>query len=121
MPGLPEKGEVGGATSEWRWPRRGGSSAPRTAKPLKNGLSWGLVPCVLKRSLEVWCRAATGTYNTARKIFDIIRAMRTKARNAVALSLAIAGAVASPLRSDAVSRKGSTPPPSMLYSILRAA
>jgi len=48
MPGLPEKGEVGGATSEWRWPRRGGSSAPRTAKPLKNGLSRGLFPCVLK-------------------------------------------------------------------------
>ena len=37
--------------------------------------------------------------------------MRTKARNAVALSLAIAGAAALPMRSDAVSRKGSTPPP----------
>ena len=42
--------------------------------------------------------------------FDIIRAMRTTAKNAVALSLAIAGAVASPMRSDAVSRKGSPPP-----------
>ena len=60
-----------------------------------------------RRALE----AATGTHNTARKIFDIIRAMRTNAKNAVALSLAIAGAMASPLRSDAVSRKGSTPPP----------
>lgn len=58
----------------------------------------------------MWCKAATVTYNIARKIFDIIRAMRTNAKNAVALSLAIAGAVASPLRSDAVSRKGSTPP-----------
>ena len=36
--------------------------------------------------------------------------MRTNAKNAVALSLAIAGAVASPMRSDAVSRKGSPPP-----------
>ena len=44
------------------------------------------------------------------EIFDIIRAMRTKAKNAVALSLAIAGVMASPLRSDAVSLKGSTPP-----------
>ena len=110
MPVVLERREVGGATSEWRWPRRGGSSAARGAKTLKNRVSRGLVPCVLKRSLEVWCRAATGTHNTARKIFDIIRAMRTKAKNAVALSLAIAGAVASPLRSDAVSRKGSTPP-----------
>ena len=41
---LPEKGEVGGATSEWRWPRLGGSSAPRTAKPLKNGPFAGTVP-----------------------------------------------------------------------------
>ncbi len=65
--------------------------------------------------------APTGTHNTARKIFDIILAMGTNARNAVALSLAIAGAVASPLRSDAVSLKGSTPPPSVLYSVLRAA
>ena len=37
--------------------------------------------------------------------------MRTKTKNAVALSLAIAGAVALPMRSDAVSRKGSPPPP----------
>ena len=36
--------------------------------------------------------------------------MGTKAKNAVALSLAIAGAVASPLRFDAFSRK-SLPPP----------
>jgi hypothetical protein len=27
--------------------------------------------------LEVWCRAATGTHNTARKIFDIIHSMKT--------------------------------------------
>ena len=44
--GVAEEREVGGATSEWRWPRRGGSSAPRAAKPLKNGLSRGLFPCV---------------------------------------------------------------------------
>ena len=42
--------------------------------------------------------------------------MRTNAKNAVALSLAIAGAVASPMRSDAVSRKGSTPPPSLIVA-----
>jgi len=39
-----------------------------------------------------------------------MRAVRTKASNGIALSLAIAGAVASPLRSDAVSRKDLTPP-----------
>ena len=43
-----------------------------------------------------------------------MRAMGTKAKNAGALSLAIAGAVASPMRSDAVSRKGSTPPPPLI-------
>lgn len=61
---------------------------------------------------------ATGTHNTARKIFDIIRAMRTKTKNAVALSLAIAGAVALPMRSDAVSRKGSPPPPHSLMDAI---
>ena len=49
--------------------------------------------------------------------FDIIRAMRTNAKNAVALSLAIAGVMASPLRSDAFSRKGSPPPPSKLKNV----
>ena len=53
--------------------------------------------------------------------YDIIPAMRTKARNAVALSLAIAGAVASPLRSDAFSRENLTPPPSLPRSVLHAA
>ena len=42
--------------------------------------------------------------------FDIIHDMRTKAQNAVALSLAIAGALAVPLRSDAFSGKDLPPP-----------
>ena len=35
MPGLPEKGEVGGATSEWRWPRRGETKCAEDRKTLE--------------------------------------------------------------------------------------
>jgi len=42
MPVPPEKGEVGGATSEWRGAWRGGGSAGGpVAKTLKKGVSWG--------------------------------------------------------------------------------
>ena len=47
--------------------------------------------------------------------------MKTKIRNSLASSLAIAGAKALPLAPDAVSRKGLTPPPSLPRVVLRAA
>jgi len=58
------------------------------------------------------CSIDSRNHFQARTIFDIIRAMRTNAKNAVALSLAIAGAVASPMRSDA------TPPPHSLMDAI---
>ena len=43
--------------------------------------------------------------------FDMMRSMKNCASSALALTLAIAGGLAAPLRSDASVRKDSTPPP----------
>ena len=46
-------------------------------------------------------RARLKALEAKRSKYDIIRDMGTKAKNAVALSLAVAGAIAAPLRSNA--------------------